>query len=54
MPEKKTREKAARELGVLRLRKIEGLADFFGMKLWRGNLAQMREDSKPHPSRRCQ
>lgn len=45
------REKATRELGVLRLRKIEGLADFFGKKLWRGNLSRMREDSKPHPSR---
>ena len=59
-------EEATRELGVktysaavnyalkevLRIRKIHGLVDFFGKKLWRGNLSRMREDSVPRPSRR--
>ena len=29
---------------ALRIRKVEGLAEFFGKKLWRGNLSEMRED----------
>lgn len=29
---------------VLRLRKIQGLADFFGKGLWQGDLSEMRED----------
>jgi Arc/MetJ family transcription regulator len=51
-------EEATRELGmktysaavnyalkeVLRIRKVEGLAEFFGKNLWRGNLAKMRTD----------
>jgi Arc/MetJ family transcription regulator len=51
-------EEATRELGlktysatvnyalkeILRIRKVEGLAEFFGRNLWRGNLSKMRED----------
>jgi Arc/MetJ family transcription regulator len=29
---------------VLRMRKIQGLTGFFGTSLWRGDLAEMRED----------
>ena len=29
---------------VLRLRKIQGLTDFFGKGLWQGDLSEMRED----------
>lgn len=34
---------------VLRVRKIQSLASFFGSRLWEGNLAEMRED---RPARR--
>lgn len=30
---------------LLRVRKIQSLSGFFGRGLWKGNLAQMREDS---------
>jgi hypothetical protein len=36
---------------ILRPRKVQGLAEFFGKKLWRGNLSKMRED-KPRAARR--
>lgn len=36
---------------VLRLRKIQGLPEFFGRGLWHGDLARMRED-KPKVSGR--
>ena len=29
---------------VLRVRKIQGLSQFFGQGLWEGNLSEMRED----------
>jgi hypothetical protein len=29
---------------ILRIKKVEGLAKFFGTKIWRGNLSKMRED----------
>ena len=29
---------------VIRIRKIQGLSQFFGQGLWKGNLTQMRED----------
>ncbi len=55
-------EEATRELGlktysatvnkaleeVLRMRKVQGLANLFGRVKWRGNLSEMRED---HPRR---
>lgn len=51
-------EEATRELGmktysaavnyalqeVFRMRKVAGLADFFGKNLWQGKLSKMRED----------
>jgi Arc/MetJ family transcription regulator len=51
-------EEATRELGLktysatvnyalkeaLRMRKVEGLAEFHGSNLWRGNLTEMRAD----------
>jgi Arc/MetJ family transcription regulator len=59
-------EEATRELGfktysatvnyalkeVLRIRKVEGLAEFFGKNLWRGNLSKMREDRTVRLARR--
>ena len=29
---------------ILRIKKVERLGEFFGKKLWRGNLSKMRED----------
>jgi len=29
---------------VIRIRKIQGLSQFFGQGLWQGNLSSMRED----------
>jgi Arc/MetJ family transcription regulator len=34
---------------VIRIRKIQGISQFFGSQIWKGDLAQMRED---RPSRR--
>ena len=31
---------------VVRVRKIQGLPQFFGQGLWQGNLAEMREDQR--------
>lgn len=59
-------EEATRELGLktysatvnyalkemLRIRKVQRLPEFFGKKLWRGNLASMREDIPIRHSRR--
>ena len=59
-------EEAMRELGVktysaavnyalkevLRIRKVQRLAEFFGKKLWRGDLSKMREDRTARLSRR--
>jgi Arc/MetJ family transcription regulator len=59
-------EEATREFGLktysatvnyalkeaLRIRKVEGLAEFFGSKLWRGNLSKMREDRTARLARR--
>ena len=36
---------------VLRLRKVQGLAAFFGQGLWHGSLSEMREDSRRRSSR---
>lgn len=36
---------------VIRLKKIQGLSQFFGSGVWEGNLAEMREDN-PRPARR--
>jgi Arc/MetJ family transcription regulator len=58
-------ERATRELGVrtysaavnyalqevLRIRKVQSLAGFFGQDLWRGDLAEMREDRRTKPAR---
>ena len=38
---------------VVRVRKIQGLAEFFGRDLWQGDLAEMREDRAPEPDRRA-
>ncbi len=38
---------------VVRVRKIQGLAGFFGRDLWQGDLAEMREDHAPEPDRRA-
>lgn len=59
-------EEATRELGlktysatvnyalkeVLRIRRVEGLADFWGSNLWQGDLATMREDRTARKPRR--
>jgi Arc/MetJ family transcription regulator len=59
-------EEATRELGLktysatvnyalkeaLRVRKVQRLSEFFGKKLWRGNLSQMREDRTVRLARR--
>ena len=59
-------EEATRELGlktysatvnyalkeVLRLRRVEGLAEFWGSNLWQGYLAKMREDRTVRKPRR--
>jgi Arc/MetJ family transcription regulator len=59
-------EEATRELGVktysaavnyalkevLRIRQVEGLAEFYGTDLWRGNLTKMREDRTARKPRR--
>jgi hypothetical protein len=29
---------------TLRIKKVEGLSQFFGKGLWKGNLSEMRED----------
>ena len=36
---------------VIRLKKIQGLSQFFGSGVWEGNLAEMREDN-PRSTRR--
>jgi Arc/MetJ family transcription regulator len=36
---------------VIRLKKIQGLSQFFGSGVWEGDLAEMREDN-PRPARR--
>ncbi len=38
---------------VVRVRKIQGIAGFFGRDLWQGDLAEMREDRAPEPDRRA-
>lgn len=59
-------EEAKRELGaktysatvnealkeVLRIRRVQRLPEFFGKKLWRGNLSKMREDRTVRLARR--
>lgn len=37
---------------VIRLRKIQGLSQFFGSRIWDGDLAEMREDN-PRRGRRA-
>ncbi len=37
---------------VLRIRKVEGLAEFHGKNLWQGNLVKMREDRTARMPRR--
>jgi hypothetical protein len=37
---------------VIRLKKIRGVSQFFGSGIWRGDLAEMRED-KPRPKLRA-
>ena len=37
---------------VIRLKKIQGLSQFFGSGIWEGELAEMRED-KPRRERRA-
>jgi Arc/MetJ family transcription regulator len=58
-------EEATRELGMktysatvnyalkeaLRMRRVEQLSEFFGKKLWRGNLSKMREDRTARQAR---
>lgn len=38
---------------LLRVRRIQCLSRFFGRGLWRGNLAEMREDSTRRRDRRA-
>ena len=59
-------EQATRELGlktysatvnyalkeILRIRRVEGLADFFGSNIWEGDLSEMREDRPVRKPRR--
>lgn len=59
-------ERATRELGaktysaavnlalaeVLRVRRVQGLPQFFGQRLWQGDLRDMRGDAPRRPSRR--
>lgn len=59
-------EEATRELGLktysatvnyalkeaLRVHKVQRLSEFFGKKLWRGNLSKMREDRTVRLARR--
>ena len=38
---------------TLRLKKIEGLSEFFGKGLWQGDLSEMREDQpRTHPPKK--
>jgi len=37
---------------VIRLKKIQGISQFFGSGIWEGDLAEMREDN-PRPKRRA-
>jgi hypothetical protein len=37
---------------AVRLRKIQGISQFFGSGIWEGDLSQMREDRPPHARRR--
>ncbi|MEX2263526.1 MAG: type II toxin-antitoxin system VapB family antitoxin [Bryobacteraceae bacterium] len=37
---------------VLRIRKIQSLAGFFGQDLWQGDLSEMREDRRPGQPRK--
>jgi hypothetical protein len=37
---------------VIRLKKIQGISQFFGSGVWEGDLPEMRED-KPPPKRRA-
>jgi hypothetical protein len=37
-----------------RIRKVEGLADFFGKNLWHGDLSEMRKDRVPRLVREAQ
>ncbi len=64
--DEQTLEQATRELGlktysatvnyalkeILRIRRVEGLADFFGSNIWEGDLAEMREDRPARKPRR--
>ena len=38
---------------VLRIKKIEALPQFFGSRIWRGNLAAMREDQNQPALHQC-
>jgi Arc/MetJ family transcription regulator len=38
---------------ALRIHKVQGLMQFFGKGLWRGNLTAMREDRHQGKLRRC-
>jgi hypothetical protein len=37
---------------VVRIRKIQGIPQFFGSGIWEGDLSQMREDHLPRKHRR--
>jgi Arc/MetJ family transcription regulator len=37
---------------TLRVRRIQSLPQFFGQRLWEGNLSEMREDQPPSARRR--
>jgi Arc/MetJ family transcription regulator len=37
---------------VLRVKKIRSLPEFFGERLWRGNLSEMRRDRPSQPRRK--
>jgi len=36
---------------LIRVRKVQSLADFFGSGIWKGDLSQMREDRPPRRKR---
>jgi Arc/MetJ family transcription regulator len=37
---------------LIRIRKVQSLADFFGSGIWEGDLSEMREDRPPRRKRR--
>ena len=38
---------------AIRVKKVQGLRQFFGSGIWEGDLSEMREDSKPEEMERA-